>query len=230
MVVGATNEIGRSCADALRQRGYSVAMTYRAQAPAGDNWTYCDVRDRTSIDKAFDVIESTLGPVQVLVVAAATQAAAPIVALSDSAAQEVLDTNLVGAMRLCRRAARNMVRERWGRIVLISSVAAVHGLAGGSAYAASKSGLVGVARSLAHELGPSGVTVNVVMPGVIATKKQRIRRRWLLAEQAIPLGRYGSARDVGATAAFLASEDAAYITGVVLPVDGGVSMGVAWNG
>jgi len=228
LVTGGSRGIGLACARALAAAGNQVAVTHRTSpAPEGLLAVEADVADPASVDAAVDQVEARLGPVQVLVAAAGIGPTAPIVRLDDAHLDEVLGTNVAGVLHACRRVASGMARGRWGRIVLVSSISAAYGAAGVAAYAGSKAALVGVARSLARELGPRGVTTNVVAPGQIDTGMLEsagadLREAGLALT---PLGRVGRPEEVAAAVRFLVSEDAAYVNGVVLPVDGGVAMG-----
>ena len=203
-------------------------MTSRSGEPvAGLNVVTCDVSDSASVDAAFTQVEADFGPVEVLVANAGITRDKLLVRMSDEDVDEVLNTNLVGAIRVARRASRAMTQARSGRIIFISSVVAMMGSAGQVNYAASKAGLVGAARSLARELGSRNVTANVVAPGFIDTDMTAAlsddRKSQIVGN--IPLGRYGSATDVAHTVVFLASDAAQYITGALIPVDGGLGMG-----
>ena len=234
LVTGGSRGIGLACARAFSRKGDRVALTYRtAPPPAGDGgscgWLSikADVTDPVAVDEAFSGVERTLGPVEVLVANAGITRDQLILRMSEEVWSEVLDTDLTGAFRVAKRAARAMVRARGGRIVLVSSVVGAMGQAGQANYAAAKAGLVGLARSLARELASRQVTVNVVMPGLVDTdllasvSEDRIAQ----LEGAVPLGRRASPEEVAEAVCFLASREASYITGAVLAVDGGLSMG-----
>ncbi len=228
LVTGGSRGIGRAVADAFLAAGDRVAVTYRTgEPPAGGYGVRCDVRDQAEVDAAFAAVEEALGPVEVLVANAGVTRDTLLLRMSDEDWSTVLDTNLTGAFRVARRAARGMLRARRGRIVLVSSVVGLTGSAGQANYAASKAGLVGFARSLARELGSRGITVNVVAPGFVETDMTAAlpaqRREEILAS--VPLGRYATAEEVAGVVRFLAGPEAAYITGAVLPVDGGLGMG-----
>ena len=183
--------------------------------------------DPGQVDKAFTEVEDALGPVEVLVSNAGITRDALVLRMSDRDFTDVVDANLAGGYRVAKRAVRTMMRARWGRIIFISSIVGSTGQAGQANYAASKAGLVGLARSLAREFASRAITVNVVSPGPMATDMMDTipeDRRAAIAE-AVPLGRFGTPEEVAATIRFLASDEAAYVTGAVVPVDGGLSMG-----
>lgn len=187
----------------------------------------CDVTKQDEVDAAFDAIEAEHGPVEVLIANAGITRDTLLLRMSEDDFTDVLDTNLTGAFRVAKRAAKGMLRARSGRIVFVSSVVGLLGSAGQANYAASKAGLVGFARSLARELGSRGITANVVAPGFVDTEMTAIltdeRRTQILGQ--VPLGRYASVQEVAGVVRFLASDEAAYITGAVIPVDGGLGMG-----
>lgn len=228
LVTGGNRGIGLAIANAFLANGDTVIVTSRSGEPvAGLNVVTCDVSDSASVDAAFTQVEADFGPVEVLVANAGITRDKLIVRMSDEDVDEVLNTNLVGAIRVARRASRAMTQARSGRIIFISSVVAMMGSAGQVNYAASKAGLIGAARSLARELGSRNVTANVVAPGFIDTDMTAAlsddRKSQIVGN--IPLGRYGSATDVAHTVVFLASDAAQYITGALIPVDGGLGMG-----
>jgi len=228
LVTGGNRGIGLAIANAFLANGDTVIVTSRSGEPvAGLNVVTCDVSDSASVDAAFTQVEADFGPVEVLVANAGITRDKLLVRMSDEDVDDVLNTNLVGAIRVARRASRAMTQARSGRIIFISSVVAMMGSAGQVNYAASKAGLVGAARSLARELGSRNVTVNVVAPGFIDTDMTAAlsddRKTQIVGN--IPLGRYGSATEVANTVVFLASDAAQYITGALIPVDGGLGMG-----
>jgi 3-oxoacyl-[acyl-carrier protein] reductase len=229
LVTGGARGIGLACARAFVAAGDRVAVTYRTKPPEDDDVlaVACDVTSTVEVDAAVDQVEEQLGKVEVVVANAGANRDGLVLKMSDDAFDEVLDTNLAGAFRVARRAARSMVRARTGRLIFISSVVGLTGSAGQVNYAASKAGLVGLARSLARELAPRGITANVVAPGPVATDMTdalpEARRTELAA--AVPLGRFATTDEVAAAVTFLASPEAAAITGAVLPVDGGLGMG-----
>jgi 3-oxoacyl-[acyl-carrier protein] reductase len=227
-VTGGSKGIGYGIALRMAKAGHRVAATYRSgEVPADALGVQCDVTDPGQVEAAFAQVESSLGNVEVLVANAGITRDTLLMRMSDDDWDQVIATNLTGAFRVARRAARAMIRGRFGRIVFISSVVGLMGSAGQVNYAASKSGLVGMARSLARELGSRGVTVNVVAPGFIETDMTAELGEDLVKKysEQIPLGRLGSVDDIAGTVEFLASDAASYISGAVIPVDGGLGMG-----
>ena len=227
-VTGGNRGIGLAIATRLSADGDAVTVTSRSGDPVGAlTVAKCDVRDPAQVDAAFSVAEAAHGPVEVLVAHAGVTRDQLLALMSEDDFGTVLDTNLTGAYRVAKRAVRGMIRLRRGRIIFISSVVGLLGSGGQANYAASKAGLVGLARSLARELGSRSITVNVVAPGFVETQMTADlppeRTKAILA--GVPLGRYASAGEVAGAVAFLAGPDAAYITGAVLPVDGGLGMG-----
>jgi 3-oxoacyl-[acyl-carrier protein] reductase len=228
LVTGGSKGIGQRIAGRLAQAGHHVAATYRSgEVPQGVVGVQCDITDPDQVEAAFAQVESALGTVEVLVANAGITRDTLLMRMSDEDWDQVIATNLTGAFRVARRAARPMIRGRFGRIVFISSVVGQMGSAGQVNYAASKSGLVGMARSLARELGSRGITANVVAPGFIETDMTAELGDDLVKKYAeqIPLGRLGSVDDIAGTVEFLASDAAGYITGALIPVDGGLGMG-----
>jgi NAD(P)-dependent dehydrogenase (short-subunit alcohol dehydrogenase family) len=228
LVTGGNRGIGLAIARRLAAGGDAVTVTSRSGGEVdGLMVTPCDVRDAAAVDAAFTAAEAAHGPVEVVVANAGTTRDQLLALMSEEHFAEVIDTNLAGAYRVAKRAARQMIRMRRGRIIFISSVVGMLGSAGQANYAASKAGLIGLARSLARELGSRGITVNVVAPGFVDTDMTaalpQARKDAILA--GIPLGRGAAADDVAAAVEFLASADAGYITGAVIPVDGGLGMG-----
>jgi len=227
-VIGGTGALGAGLAYRLARAGHRVAATYRSgEVPNGVLGVQCDVTDPAQVEAAFAQIESSLGNVEVVIANAGITRDTLLMRMSDEDWDAVIATNLTGAFRVARRAARPMMRGRFGRIILISSVVGLLGSAGQVNYAASKSGLVGMARSLARELGSRGITANVVAPGFIETdmtaalSEEQIKTY----NDQIPLKRLGSVDDIAATIEFLVSDAAGYITGALIPVDGGLGMG-----
>src|SRR5262245_14755598 len=228
LVTGGNRGIGLAIARRLAADGDSVTVTSRSGDPVdGLAVVRCDVRDGPSVDSAFAAVEADQGPVEVLVANAGVTRDTLLALMSEDAFAEVLDTNLVGAYRVAKRAVRGMMRMRRGRLIFISSVVGLYGSAGQANYASSKAGLVGLARSLARELGSRGITSNVVAPGFVDSDMTANlpEERKAAIISAVPLGRYAVAAEVAAAVAFLAGPDAGYITGAVIPVDGGLGMG-----
>jgi 3-oxoacyl-(acyl-carrier-protein) reductase len=227
-VTGGSKGIGQRIAARFAQAGHRVAATYRSgEVPKEVLGVQCDVTDPGQVEAAFAQVESNLGNIEVVVANAGITRDTLLLRMSDEDWDQVIATNLTGAFRIARRAARPMIRARFGRIVFISSVVGQLGSAGQVNYAASKAGLVGLARSLARELGSRGVTANVVAPGFIETDMTAELGEDLVKKYAeqIPLGRLGSADDVAGAVEFLSSDAASYITGALIPVDGGLGMG-----
>ena len=227
-MTGGSKGIGYCIASKFAQAGPRVAATYRSgEVPSDVLGVQCDVTDPPQVEAAFAQVESDLGNIEVLIANAGITRDTLLLRMSDEDWDQVIATNLTGAFRVARRAARPMIRARFGRIVFISSVVGQLGSAGQVNYAASKAGLVGMARSLARELGSRGVTANVVAPGFIATDMTAELGEDLVKKYAdqIPLGRLGSADDVAGAVEFLSSDAAGYITGALIPVDGGLGMG-----
>ncbi|MET8837632.1 beta-ketoacyl-ACP reductase [Micromonospora sp. NPDC004540] len=228
LVTGGNRGIGLAIAQAFAKQGDRVAVTHRSgEAPAGLFGVKCDVTDAESLDAAFAAIEAELGPVEVLVANAGITDDTLLLRMSEEQFTRVLDTNLTGAFRCAKRASTKMLRAKWGRMIFISSVVGLAGGAGQVNYAASKAGLVGVARSITRELGSRNITANVVAPGFIDTDMTAVLSEERRAEirKSIPAGRMASPDEVAAAVTWLASDAAAYISGAVIPVDGGLGMG-----
>jgi len=228
LVTGGNRGIGLVTARRLAEAGDAVTVTSRSGEPVdGLSVVKCDVTDAAAVDAAFGAVEAAQGPVEVLVANAGITRDNLLVLMSEDDFREVLDTNLIGAFRVIKRAARPMIRMRRGRIILISSVVGLLGSSGQANYAASKAGLVGLARSLTRELGSRNITVNVIAPGFVETDMTALlpgeRRAEILKN--IPLGRFAAAEEVAAVVEFVAGPAGAYITGAVIPVDGGLGMG-----
>jgi len=228
LVTGGNRGIGRAIAEAFVANGDKVAVTTRSGgAPEGALDVRCDITDQEQVDAAFAAIEEAHGPVEVLVANAGITADTLILRMSEDDWSSVIDTNLTGSFRLAKRGAKGMLRLRRGRIVFISSVVGLLGSAGQANYAASKAGLVGMARSLARELGSRSITANVVAPGFIDTDMTGVltdeQKAAILAQ--VPLGRYGAVDEIAETVLWLTGPGAAYVTGAVIPVDGGLGMG-----
>ncbi len=228
LVTGGNRGIGLAVARRLVADGHKVAVTHRSSgAPEGLFGVECDVTDYDAVDAAFTAVEEQQGPVEVLVANAGFNSDMLIMRMTEEQFSKVIDANLTGVFRVAKRASRNMVKKRFGRFIFMGSVVGLTGLPGQANYAASKAGLVGLARSLTRELGSRSITANVVAPGFIDTEMTRaMEPKYVeMAQQAIPLGRIGHPEEVAGVVSFLASEDAAYISGAVIPVDGGVGMG-----
>ena len=228
LITGGNRGIGYALAEEFIAQGHRVAVTARSGAgPAGSLTVRADVTDGAALDAAFAHIEEKLGPVEVLVANAGITKDTLIMRMSDEDFDDVVETNLGGTFKVVKRAIKGMVKQRFGRIVLISSVVGLYGSAGQVNYSASKSALVGMARSLTRELGSRGITTNVVAPGFIETdmtaalpeeQQEQYRKN-------IPAGRFAQPQEVAKVCAWLASDDAGYISGAVIPVDGGLGMG-----
>ena len=235
LITGASRGIGLACAEWFLARGDRVAVTSRSgaieidMAGAGDRLLplACDVTDPDQVNAAFSTIEETWGPVEVLVANAGITRDTLVLRMSEQAWSEVIDTNLTGVFRVTKRALTKMIRLHRGRIIMISSIGAFVGLPGQANYAASKAGLVGMARSMAREVASRTITVNVVAPGLVETNMLAELGEERMSEFAaqVPLGRVARPDEIAEAVGFLASAGAAYITGAVLPVDGGLAMG-----
>jgi 3-oxoacyl-[acyl-carrier protein] reductase len=229
LVTGGNRGIGLAIAQKFAAAGDRVAVTHRGSgAAAGLFGVQCDITDSAAVDAAFTAVEAEQGPVEVLVANAGITDDTLLMRMSEDSFIRVLDANLTGAYRVAKRATPGMLKARRGRMIFISSVVAFVGSPGQANYAASKAGLVGLARSIARELGSRGITANVVAPGFIETdmiaELSEARRKEILAN--VPLKRCGASEEIAAAVEFLASEQASYLTGVVLPVDGGLGMGL----
>ena len=229
LVTGGNRGIGLAIANELQAAGHQVAVTYRSgEPPQGLVGVTCEVTDTASVDQAFTDAEAKLGgPIDILVANAGITRDQLLMRMSDEEFESVVATNLGGAFRCARRASKGMIRARRGRIIFLSSVVGLYGSPGQANYAASKSALVGLARSISRELGGRGITANVIAPGFIETDMTDAlppdRKNAYLG--AIPAGRFGQTHEVAAAVRFLASDEAAYVTGAVIPVDGGLGMG-----
>lgn len=228
LVTGGNRGIGLAIAQAFAAQGDRVAVTHRGSTVAdGLLGVRCDITDPAAVDAAFAEVESQLGPVEVLVANAGLTDDALMLRMDEEQFSRVIETNLAGTWRCAKRAATKMLRARWGRMIFISSVVALSGSAGQTNYAPSKAALVGLARSIARELGTRNITANVVAPGFVTTDmtaglsddyKQTTLQR-------IPLGRFAAPEEVAGAVTWLASDAAGYVTGAVIPVDGGLGMG-----
>ena len=228
LVTGGNRGIGRAIAEAFLAAGGKVAVTTRSGgAPEGALDVRCDITDPASVDAAFAQVEEAHGPVEVLVANAGITDDTLLLRMSDEQWDGVIATNLTGSFRVAKRAAKGMLRLRRGRLIFISSVVGLLGSAGQVNYAASKAGLVGMARSLARELGSRSITANVVAPGFVETDMTAVltdEQKARIKDQ-VPLGRYASPEEVASAVTWLAADGAAYVTGAVIPVDGGLGMG-----
>ncbi len=228
LVTGGNRGIGLAIAQAFAKQGDRVAITHRGSgAPEGLFGVQCDITDAASVEAAFSTVEAELGPVEVLVANAGITDDTLLLRMSEEQFTRVLDTNLTGAYRCAKRASGKMLRARWGRMIFISSVVGLSGGAGQVNYAASKAGLVGVARSITRELGSRNITANVVAPGFIDTDMTAVLSEDRRAEilKSIPAGRLASPDEVAAVVTWLAGDSAGYVSGAVIPVDGGLGMG-----
>ncbi|HEX3792904.1 MAG TPA: 3-oxoacyl-ACP reductase FabG [Acidimicrobiales bacterium] len=237
LVTGGTRGIGAACVRWFLAHGHQVATTYRSAEPpptpvGADADTFlavhCDVTDAALVESAFTAIEEAWSPVEVLVANAGITRDGLMLRMSDDAFSDVIEANLTGSFRVGKRAVAKMLRLHHGRIIFLSSVGAYVGLPGQANYAASKAGLVGLARAMAREVGSRQITVNVVAPGLVDTDMTQAlgEERVALMTSQVPLGRAGTVDDVAEVVGFLASDAAAYITGAVIPVDGGLGMGL----
>jgi 3-oxoacyl-[acyl-carrier protein] reductase len=228
LVTGGNRGIGRAIAEAFLAQGDRVAVTTRSGgAPDGALDVRCDITDAGQVEDAFKAVEEAHGPVEVLVANAGITHDTLVLRMSEDDWSSVIETNLTGSFRLAKRAAKGMLRQRRGRIIFISSVVGLLGSAGQVNYAASKAGLVGMARSLARELGSRSITANVVAPGFVETDMTGVLTddQKALIKTQVPLGRYAAPEEVAAAVTWLAGDGAAYVTGAVIPVDGGLGMG-----
>lgn len=229
LVTGGNRGIGRAIAERFLEAGYHVAVTSRSGegGPEGALTVKADVTDTASLDTAFSQVEAEFGPVEILVANAGITRDMLLLRMTEEDFSEVINTNLTGVFRSVKRATKGMLRAKFGRIILISSVVGLYGSPGQVNYATAKAGLVGMARSLTRELGSRGITANVVAPGFIETDMtaalpEATQKEYL---SAIPAGRFGEVADIANTVSWLASDEASYISGAVIPVDGGLGMG-----
>lgn len=228
LVTGGNRGIGRAIAEQFLAAGHRVAVTARSgQGPDGALTVRADVTDAASIDAAFTEVEEMLGPVEVLIANAGVTRDTLLLRMSEEDFTEVVDTNLTGAFRVVKRASKGMLKAKFGRVILVSSVVGLLGSAGQINYAASKSGLIGIARSLTRELGSRNITANVVAPGFIETEMTAVlpEEQQQAYRASIPAGRFATPDEVARVIVWLASDDAGYISGAVIPVDGGLGMG-----
>ncbi|WP_309128478.1 3-oxoacyl-ACP reductase FabG [Microbacterium sp.] len=228
LVTGGNRGIGRAIAERFVREGYRVAVTARSgEGPEGTLTVRADVTDAAAVDAAFTEVEQKLGPVEIVVANAGITKDTLLMRMSEDDFDSVVATNLGGSFRVVKRASKGMLRARFGRVILISSVVGLYGSAGQVNYAASKSALVGFARSLTRELGGRGITANVVAPGFIETDMtaelpEETQKQY---KASIPAGRFATADEVAGAVTWLAGDDAGYISGAVIPVDGGLGMG-----
>ncbi len=228
LITGGSRGIGLACAHAFAALGDQVAITYNSSPPPPEFFTIkCDVTQQSDVDAAFSAVEQHFGPVEILVSNAGITKDRLLLRMSEDDFTSVVDANLTAAFRVAKRATQGMLRARKGRIIFMSSVVGLLGSAGQANYAASKSGLIGLARSLARELGSRSITVNVVAPGPVETDMTAAltpeRLKELMAT--VPLGRMATPAEIAGVVTFLAGPTAGYITGAVIPVDGGLGMG-----
>ena len=228
LVTGANRGIGKAIASELISDGFFTVITYRSgEAPTGFSAVQMDVTSDESVDAAFTEIEEKYGVPEIIVANAGMTKDALVMRMSSSDFSQVIDANLTGAFRVARRATRGLLKLRRGRLIFIGSVVGSIGSPGQVNYSASKSGLVGMARSFARELGSRGITSNVIAPGFVETDMTADldEKRRLEIAASVPLGRFCTAQEIAEVVAFIASDKAAYITGAIIPVDGGLGMG-----
>ncbi|AJM77699.1 3-oxoacyl-ACP reductase FabG [Rathayibacter toxicus] len=228
LITGGNRGIGFAIAEEFVAAGHRVAVTARSGAgPTGSLTVPADVTDSASLHAAFTTVEAALGPVEIVVANAGITRDGLLLRMTEEDFTSVIDTNLTGAFRVVKRASKGMLKQKFGRIVLISSVVALYGSAGQVNYSSSKAALVGFARSVTRELGARNITANVIAPGFIETDMtaQLPPEQQEAYRSSIPLGRYGTAAEVAKVTRWLVSEEAAYISGAVIPVDGGIGMG-----
>jgi len=227
-ITGGNRGIGLAIAEKFKGDGYQVVVSHRSgSAPAGIEGVIMDVTDTESVNAAVSSIESKYGKIDVLIANAGITKDGLVMRMSDADFDSVIDTNLNGAFRVARACTRGMMKQKSGRMIFIGSVVGMLGSAGQVNYAATKSGLIGMARSFARELGSRGITANVVAPGFVETEMTAVLDEARKSEinAAVPLGRFCSAEEIAGVVAFLASDQAGYISGAVIPVDGGLGMG-----
>jgi len=228
LITGGNRGLGLAIAEKLKSDGYQVVITHRSgSAPAGIEGIVMDVTDSESVNAAVSHVEAKFGKIDVLIANAGITKDGLVMRMSDADFNSVIDTNLNGAFRVARACTRGMMKQKSGRMIFIGSVVGMLGSAGQVNYAATKSGLIGMARSFARELGSRGITANVVAPGFVETEMTAVLDETRKAEisAAVPLGRFCSAEEIAGVVAFLASDEASYISGAVIPVDGGLGMG-----
>lgn len=228
LVTGGNRGIGLAIAQSLQSQGHRVVITYRTGTPPeGFDAVLMDVTDGQSVDAAFTTIENEIGQPEIIVANAGITKDTLVMRMSDKDFESVIDANLTGAFRVAKRATKGLLKLKRGRLIFVGSVVGSVGAAGQVNYSASKSGLVGMARSFARELGSRGITANVIAPGFVETDMTATldeKRRNEIAGQ-VPLGRFCSAQEIAEVVSFIASNKASYITGAIIPVDGGLGMG-----
>lgn len=228
LITGGNRGIGRAIAQRMIADGHRVAVTSRSgEGPEGSFTVHAEMNDAASIDAAFSKVEEHFGTVEVVIANAGITRDTLLLRMTEEEFTDVIDTNLTGAFRVVKRAAKGLLKARFGRVIFISSVVGLYGSPGQINYASSKAAMVGFARSLTRELGSRGITANVIAPGFIETDMtaaldEAQQQRYL---ESIPAGRFGQVEEIAAAASWLASDDAAYISGAVIPVDGGLGMG-----
>lgn len=229
LITGGNRGIGRAIAEEFLAQGHRVAVTSRSGegGPDGALTVAADVTDAVSVDEAVTAVENEYGPIEVLVANAGITKDTLLLRMGEDDFSDVIDTNLTGAFRVLKRATKGLLRNKWGRVIFISSVVGLYGSPGQVNYSASKSGLIGMARSLTRELGSRGITANVVAPGFIETEMTAVLPEATQTQYkaSIPAGKFGKVKDIAKTVSWLAGEDAGYISGAVIPVDGGLGMG-----
>ena len=228
LITGGNRGIGYAIAQEFVTAGHRVAVTARSgEGPSGSLTVRADVTDAAALDHAFSEVEEKLGPVEVVVANAGITRDMLLLRMTDTDFDEVVDTNLGGAFRVVKRASKGMLKAKFGRIILVSSVVGLFGGAGQVNYSSSKAGLVGMARSITRELGSRGITANVVAPGFIETDMtaELPEAQQVEYKKSIPAGRFATPDEVAKVIVWLAGDDAAYISGAVIPVDGGLGMG-----
>lgn len=229
LITGGNRGIGRAIAEEFLAQGHRVAVTSRSGegGPDGALTVAADVTDAVSVDEAFTAVENEYGPIEVLVANAGITKDTLLLRMGEDDFSDVIDTNLTGAFRVLKRATKGLLRNKWGRVIFISSVVGLYGSPGQVNYSASKSGLIGMARSLTRELGSRGITANVVAPGFIETEMTAVLPEATQTQYkaSIPAGKFGQVEDIAKTVSWLAGEDSGYISGAVIPVDGGLGMG-----
>ena len=228
LVTGGNRGIGLAIARSLQSEGHRVVITYRSGTPPeGFDAVQMDVTDGQSVESAFAKIESEIGQPEIIVANAGITKDTLVMRMSDEDFESVIDANLTGAFRVAKRATKGLLKLKRGRLIFVGSVVGSVGAAGQVNYSASKSGMVGMARSFARELGSRGITANVIAPGFVETDMTSSldeKRRSDIAAQ-VPLGRFCSAEEIAEVVSFIASNKASYITGAIIPVDGGLGMG-----